>query len=665
MFKALNKPWLNKRIDLFLALLMAGVAFLVFRLTMAPGLIDLERDSLGHINGLHAGIPIGPTGYPIFVWVVQLFLIVPLESVAFRINLVSVVFGALSAAALYFVILRFLDTSIANCKDAQAGSINKWGMRLAAILMTVWYIFSPIFWLVSTITEVYTFNVFMVLAILLALLRWTETEKPTFFYGFCFLFGLSMGSHVTNILLVPGLVVLIFIRSPRIWRMPKVWLVGLTLFLAAASQYIWVPLMRGYPGDGFFDRVIRYFLEWFSSDGLSGRSFAYAWPEVPSRLILFIEYSLEQFGLPGLILGVLGIGYLLRRRLDWFYFLFISYLIQMVFFSQWDGSDWWTSLTVTHLTWVFFMALGLWWVASQIKKLLTASGPALHMVLAILALLVYIGALALPVALRWKKRDLSKAAYLDDFFRKSFQLMPAGSQLYDIMAVYGYRPESAMSYYQMYHEEDFGVDSFSLYEMDNISGEIRTFIIMSHENLETFIRYRKIDPFKPVPVLYANPSPDRTGLYPLPYIGHPLVLFELMPGYEALLLSAAQPEYSIAYEFGCVVLEGYSTDSKPFRDGVFKVRFFWTIPDPFPVPPDVVAVLKLNDAAIGQFPVGRGLLDDYLLDHPTTQALEISDSVSMVVPSYLPSGEYDLSIEICVLDGNCASPMFLQRIYYP
>jgi hypothetical protein len=79
----------------------------------------------------------------------------------------------------------------------------------------------------------------------------------------------------------------------------------------------------------------------------------------------------------------------------------------------------------------------------------------------------------------------------------------------------------------------------------------------------------------------------------------------------------------------------------------------------------VVVVLKFNDEGIGKFPVGRGLLDDFLFDHPTTEALKISDPVSVVVPSYLPAGEYDLSIEICLLDGDCTPPIFLQRINNP
>jgi hypothetical protein len=224
----------------------------------------------------------------------------------------------------------------------------------------------------------------------------------------------------------------------------------------------------------------------------------------------------------------------------------------------------------------------------------------------------------------------------------------------------------AMSYYQMYHEDDFDIQSYPLFDWDRISGDTRNYILMSHEDLETVFRHTKIDPLKPVPVLYANPSPNRSNLYPLPFIHHPLVLFELLPGYEALLLDEGQPEHPIRYAFGDVVLEGYSTSSTPISDGVFEVRFFWTIPDPFPVPPDVVVVLKFNDeVVIGQFPVGRGLLDDFLLDHPTIETLKISDPISVVVPSYLPAGEYDLSIEICVLDGDCAPPVFLQRINNP
>src|SRR4030042_1235500 len=101
------------RLDRFLALAVFLIALTVYALTLTPSLSYLSPDgselaTVPYVLGL-AHSP----GYPLYTWLGFLFShLVPLGDVAYRINLMSAVMGALAAAGIYWILIRILPERI-------------------------------------------------------------------------------------------------------------------------------------------------------------------------------------------------------------------------------------------------------------------------------------------------------------------------------------------------------------------------------------------------------------------------------------------------------------------------------------------------------------------------------------------------------------------------
>ena len=90
------------------------------------------------------GIP-HPPGHPLYVLIGKVFTLIPIGSVAWRVNLMSAVFGALSCLLLYRVISDRLDE-------------NAW-KPVAALGGAFFFAFAPTVWEQATVAETTTLHV--------------------------------------------------------------------------------------------------------------------------------------------------------------------------------------------------------------------------------------------------------------------------------------------------------------------------------------------------------------------------------------------------------------------------------------------------------------------------------------------------------------------------
>ncbi|HEX72992.1 MAG TPA: DUF2723 domain-containing protein, partial [Candidatus Hydrogenedentes bacterium] len=175
------------------ALTAALAAMAVYWRTLAPTVTG--EDSGEFITAAWSlGIP-HPPGYPTWCMLAHLFTWLPWGSVAWRVNLMSAVFGA--GTVLLIVLLIILLTR--NRPAALCG-----GLALA---------FSREFWEQSVIAEVYTLNAFVIAACVLLLLRWHQTRRDRLLYGFALLYGLGLGVHNTFMLLGPLFALFLFLSD--------------------------------------------------------------------------------------------------------------------------------------------------------------------------------------------------------------------------------------------------------------------------------------------------------------------------------------------------------------------------------------------------------------------------------------------------------------------
>ncbi len=87
--------------------------------TLAPSVVTLFDDSLEfQLVTYQLGIA-HPTGYPLYTSLGKLFTFLPFGDVAYRVNLMSAVFGAAAIALVYLLILQV----------ARPGTVSDWQME--------------------------------------------------------------------------------------------------------------------------------------------------------------------------------------------------------------------------------------------------------------------------------------------------------------------------------------------------------------------------------------------------------------------------------------------------------------------------------------------------------------------------------------------------------
>jgi 4-amino-4-deoxy-L-arabinose transferase-like glycosyltransferase len=159
--------------------------------TLVPGLLPGDSGEfqtmailLGHTH---------PTGYPVYLALAKLLSLLPIGEFAWRVNLFSALMAALTVAGVY-----------------AAGRLLT-GRRAVAAASALALAVSPTFWSQAIIAEVYTPGAAFLIWILVALLWWDATNRPYALFVAGLLGGLSLGVHMSVVLLVPA--VLVFVAA--------------------------------------------------------------------------------------------------------------------------------------------------------------------------------------------------------------------------------------------------------------------------------------------------------------------------------------------------------------------------------------------------------------------------------------------------------------------
>lgn len=257
-----------------------------------------------------------PTGYPLYILLGKLFSMIPLGSVATRVNMTSVVMGAAAVMVLYLTLRRVFGLD-----------------RFVSGLSAVSFGLSPIFWSQAVIAEVYALHNAFAGAILGAALwlvvryrRGTVIKDPTtppalshpytkiparvvmFLFA---LIGLSLTNHLTTVLLLPSVIVALFLARPPLTR--KQWLTAFGLLLAGLLLYLYIPLRWPALHDG---RLMRFdeFFGWITGSRFQGALQLDAWLRDPERWRILGRLMLDQYGWLGILLSVLGVVLMAYRQ---------------------------------------------------------------------------------------------------------------------------------------------------------------------------------------------------------------------------------------------------------------------------------------------------------------------------------------------------------------
>ena len=307
---------------------------LVYLKSMAPGLTWANSGSDGGdlITAAATGGVAHPTGYPVYLLLARLFQLLPIGSLAYRTNLMSALMAVITALLVYDLVTRSLSP---------ANAYQNWGAGLAAA-----YAFglSPLIWSQAVITEVYTLQALFVIVILylssdISLLFFSQKQLDRLM-GLTF--GLAMGNHITTILLFPVLLSPLFFRNPMIVTgeiekgqsvlsslMRRLTWLGLGLLV-----YLILPLRAmSQPPVNWGNPVTPGGFAWLVSGKLyQDQLFVLTLSSVWSRVQAVAALLIEQFGIPGLVIGMIGLIVFYRsshlyRNTIWTFFAYFTFSI--------------------------------------------------------------------------------------------------------------------------------------------------------------------------------------------------------------------------------------------------------------------------------------------------------------------------------------------------
>ncbi len=155
------------------------------------------------------GVP-HPPGAPFYLMVGRLFSLLPIASdIGHRVNLISSIVSALTVLFLYLSIVR-LARAYRGPERTTEDKISIYG---AGVVGALAFAFSTSFWFNAVEAEVYAMSMFFTAIVFYLALRWIDiADQPhgnALLLLIFYLFGLSSGVHLLNVLTVPALTLII------------------------------------------------------------------------------------------------------------------------------------------------------------------------------------------------------------------------------------------------------------------------------------------------------------------------------------------------------------------------------------------------------------------------------------------------------------------------
>lgn len=259
----------------------------------SPRTLAFEDDGLFVMASYFNGIA-HPPGYPLFTLLGHLATFIPLGSVAYRVHMVSALFGALSCVMMYKVALFvFQDRTYAY---------------LAGFCLAI----SREFWSQSIISEVYTLNVFILLVLILFALYQADHDRPfsrKLFYLMAFVYGLGLCDHWPLLILTSPAILLILwpVRRDVLLALPR----SIPFLLLGLTPYVWL-VIRSHmdPVISFYSSIDSWKEFWYmvSRQGYAGTDVdvgANIWDKLDFAWFVLKETSV-QIGPFGILFVTVG-----------------------------------------------------------------------------------------------------------------------------------------------------------------------------------------------------------------------------------------------------------------------------------------------------------------------------------------------------------------------
>jgi tetratricopeptide (TPR) repeat protein len=334
------------------------LALLLYSWTLAPTVTLVDSGEL--ILAAHSLGVAHPPGFPFYLLLAHLASLVPIGSVAQRVNYASAVFAALACGMLTLVVAEFLRTGESVAASARSrkkrkdkttaivGEAVSFPSIAGAVAAGLLFACSHTLWSYATIAEVYTLNAALTLAIFFLLLRWRWRVLTVFatpaarsaganadylLLLAAIIFGLAVGvHHVTVGLTLPALAVVVYqTEGPRFFLSKKLLYAALFSMVALVMVYSYLPLAAARDPILNWGNPRSLGATWAHITGWQYRVFLSFSPgNIVTQLPQFGRLLLREFGAPWLPLtlcfSAVGVVNALKRDRAAFFFLLLIVL---------------------------------------------------------------------------------------------------------------------------------------------------------------------------------------------------------------------------------------------------------------------------------------------------------------------------------------------------
>lgn len=305
-------------LDLVLTVLLGVGVLCLYMSTLLPG---VGRRDTAEFQWVAPTLGLAhPTGYPLYTVVGWLWSKLAIGgTVAWRMNLLSAVFGSMAVTACYAVARRLCQS------------------RLVAVVSASVFATSLTFWSQATIAEVYTLAILLQFALLLALLGWRDHGWPLWITGV--VAGLMLSHHRSSVLILPcaAVFVLFHTRGFALGMRTKAILAAVGAATLGCGSYAYLLLHLPANSD-----LMQFLWTYAVASDFAGNWFdptRFLADPVPRLTMLFTRFVWSQFLPIGFCLCMVGAVALLRR--DWTYAMLLlgGYVLTFAFCAAYYVDD--------------------------------------------------------------------------------------------------------------------------------------------------------------------------------------------------------------------------------------------------------------------------------------------------------------------------------------
>ena len=341
MLQRIKKIVLKRKTAIF-SVFSLIIPLVIYILTLEPKLVG--GDTSWYANQIPEMSIMVPTGYPTFNLLEKLFTYLPIGDLAYRLNLFSAVFGALTILFLFLSINKLVKN------------------EFISFISSMIFAFIVPFWEVANRLEFDTLNSFFIILLIFSAIIYNENRTRKYLYFFFFCLGLSLTNHPLAFFLVPAILLYVIIINPGIFKSIKAIFISILFFILPLLSYFYL-LIRSLQGYGEVNTFLRLFY-YVTGRGVTGELHGGNFGGKSISLILkvlkdYLNMVYDNYGIVLIIIAVLGFIILIRKNKKFGICTFLLIVLNFIVPPLYAGHALRNYLLNSMIVFSFYIAFGL------------------------------------------------------------------------------------------------------------------------------------------------------------------------------------------------------------------------------------------------------------------------------------------------------------------